>query len=200
MMILRSAPASPFGRKVKIAASVLGLSARVSVVPADTTNPADALRQQNPLGKIPTLILEDGQVLYDSRVIVEYLDHSAGGGQIIPHGKARFPVLCGQALADGIMDAAIMQIYELRWREEGRREPRWVEHQAGKVARGLAALELAPPALNERPDIAAIATACALGYLDFRFAGEWRSAHPGLVAWLDAFAAAVPSFAATTPT
>ena len=90
MWILRNAPASPFGRKVRIAAALCGLDSRIEIVIADTTDPADPLRGQNPLGKIPTLILEDGTALYDSRVIVEFLDAEAGGGVIIPAGAARF--------------------------------------------------------------------------------------------------------------
>ncbi|MBV1703361.1 MAG: glutathione S-transferase [Hyphomicrobiales bacterium] len=199
-MILRSSPPSPFGRKVKIALSVLGLSDRVSIEVADTSNPADSLRGQNPLGKIPTLILDDGTTLYDSRVIVEYLDWLAGGGKILPPpGPARFAVLRAQALADGIMDASILRIYETRFREEARREPKWLDHQAGKVDRGLAQLEATAMsyASGATPDLGEIALACALGYLDLRFSGEWRAAHPRLVAWLDGFAAATPAFEAT---
>src|ERR1700712_2268711 len=84
MMILRSTPPSPFGRKVKLAASVLGLSKDIKVEGADTNNVNDSIRQQNPLGKIPTLVLDDGTTLFDSRVIIEYLDHIAGGGKVIP--------------------------------------------------------------------------------------------------------------------
>src|SRR5687767_3176162 len=84
-MILRSAPPSPFGRKIKIAAALLGLSSRISLVIADTNDVSDELRRQNPLGKIPTLVLDDGSTLFDSRVILEYLDHLAGGGRIVPH-------------------------------------------------------------------------------------------------------------------
>lgn len=196
-MILRSSPPSPFGRKVKIAAAVLGLSDRLDVHKADTTDPDDTLRQQNPLGKIPALVLEDGTVLFDSRVIVEYLDHLAGGGRIIPAGSDRFRVLRLQALADGLMDAALLQIYEVRFRDEANRNPSWVENQRGKVERALAELETNPPPLASPPDIGAIAVACALGYLDLRFEGRWRGSHPGLVAWLDRFAAQVPAFEAT---
>jgi glutathione S-transferase len=111
-MILRSSPASPFGRKVKMAAIVLGLMDKIEIVVANTLDPDDAIRKQNPLGKIPALTLDDGTTLYDSRVIVEYLDVQAGGGKIIPaSGKDRFDALTLQALADGIMDAAILQIY-----------------------------------------------------------------------------------------
>lgn len=200
MPVLRSSPASPFGRKVKIAAAVLGLSDRFTVSPTDTTDPADPIRIQNPLGKIPALVLDDGTVLYDSRVIVEYLDHLAGGGRLLPAGTDRFEVLRLQALADGIMDAAILQVYETRFRPEERRSADWSTYQAEKVARALAALESAPPAplaAGDKPDAGRIALACALGYLDLRFEGRWRAAHPALVAWLAAFEAAVPAFAAT---
>ena len=193
-MILRSAAASPFGRKTKIAAVMLGIA--VTVVDGDTMNPEDSLRRENPLGKIPTLILDDGETLFDSSVIVAWLDHAAGGGRLIPAEPGpRFAALKLEALADGICDAALLQVYELRWRDPPGHHAGWVEHQAGKVARGLAALEAAPP---EGPvTVGHIALACALGYLDLRFGGAWRDAHPRLVAWLDAFAAAVPAFEAT---
>jgi glutathione S-transferase len=198
MMTLRSAPASPFGRKVRIAASLLGLEGDIVIERADPMAPADSLRGQNPLGKIPVLITEDGTTLFDSRVIVEYLDHRAGGGKIIPaHPAQRFAALTLQALCDGLMDASLLQVYEGRWRSADRHEPKWMEHQAGKVARTLARLEGAPPALSGLPQIGDIALACALGYRDLRFAGDWRAAHPRLVAWLEAFADRVPAFAAT---
>ena len=201
MLTLLSSPSSPFVRKVRIAASLLGLEREIALQPADTTDPADAVRRHNPLGKIPALVLEDGMVLFDSRVILEYLDHRAGGGKIVPRdAAARFAALRLQALADGIMDASILLVYEGRWRPAERHEPKWVEHQAGKVARALAALEAAPPAgLDAMPDVGRIALACALGYRDFRFNGTWRSDHPRLVAWLDGFAARVPAFAETKP-
>jgi glutathione S-transferase len=197
MLTLRSSPASPFGRKVKMVALELGLMDTIEIVAADTNDPADPLRQQNPLGKIPTLVLEDGTTLFDSRVIVVYLDHLAGGGKIIPAGEARFPQLRLQALADGICDAALLQVYETRFRPEEGRNAAWVSNQAGKVSRALIALEVAPPAYPDRPRIGEIALACALGYLDLRFAGSWRPEYPTLVAWLDAFAAKVPAFEAT---
>lgn len=200
MMTLRFSPSSPFVRKIRIAASVLGLEKDIKAEPAETTSPSDTVRQQNPLGKIPTLVLEDGSTLFDSRVILEYLDHRAGGGRIIPKdASARFAALRLQALADGILDASILQVYEGRWRPAERHEPKWVEHQAGKIARGLAALEAAPPGLGSPPDVGQITVACALGYRDFRFGEGWRKDHPRLVAWLDGFAAKVPAYAATKP-
>jgi glutathione S-transferase len=197
MLTLRSSPASPFGRKVKIAALQLGLMDRIEIVAADTSDANDPLRQQNPLGKIPTLVLEDGTTLFDSRVIVEYLDHLAGGGKIIPAGEARFAQLRLQALADGLGDAALLQVYEVRFRAEEIRSASWVANQAGKVSRALIALEALPPAATNQPQVGDIALACALGYLDLRFEGKWRAEYPKLVAWLDGFAAAVPAFEAT---
>lgn len=197
MLVLRSSPASPFGRKVKMAALELRLMDRIEIVVADTSDPAESLRQQNPLGKIPTLVLEDGTTLFDSRVIVDYLDDLAGGGKIIPASAARFAQLRLQALADGICDAALLQVYEGRFRPEEGRDANWLAYQDGKVARALATLEANPPALKDHPQIGEIALACALGYLDLRFAGKWRAAHPGLVAWLDDFATRVPAFEST---
>jgi glutathione S-transferase len=198
MMILRSAPASPFGRKARIAAGLLGLAGQIDVQAADTNNPADNIRQQNPLGKIPVLIAADGAAYYDSRVILDYLDHLAGGGRIIPREpKERFAALRLQALCDGILDACILLVYEERFRPLERREPKWIEHQAGKVARGLAALEASPLNLDPLPNVGQIALACVLGYRDLRFAGSWRTDHPRLVGWLDKFSAQVPAFAAT---
>ena len=199
MLKLRSGAPSPFGRKVKIAAALLGIE--LEVIATDTNNPDDPLRKENPLGKIPALIREDGRAVYDSRVILEYLDLKAGGGRIIPKDPtARIDALTLQALADGVMDAALLQVYEGRWRAPEQHDRKWLDHQAGKVQRGLAVLEQSPPALPKDAgglDVGHIAVACALGYLDLRFAGAWRPAHPKLVAWLDAFAALTPAFAKT---
>jgi glutathione S-transferase len=198
MMILRATPASPFGRKVKLAASVLGLAGEIRVEPADTNDPADSLRQQNPLGKMPVLLLEDGSSLYDSRVIVEYLDHRAGGGKIIPREPAaRFAALRLQALADGMTDAQILVIYEGRWRPPEHHVQKWLDYQNDKIRRGLAVLEADPPALGAMPNVGHIALACFLGHRDLRFPGTWRADHPRLAAWLERFAAQVPAFAET---
>lgn len=200
MLVLRSSPPSPFGRKVKIAAILLGLKDQIDIEEANTADPSDNLRQQNPLGKIPALVLEDNSVLFDSRVIVEYLDHLAGGNKIIPAGKARFEVLRMQAVADGLMDAGILQVYEKRFRPEQYRFPDWLTYQAQKVTRTLECLENSPPAVVRGPadlDIGTIALACALGYLDMRFGGDWRHGHPRLAAWVDEVEAAIPVFADT---
>jgi len=195
-MILRSSPPSPFGRKIKIAAAMLGLKDKIEIVMTDTNNPEDSIRQQNPLGKIPALILEDGNVFFDSPVILEYLDHLAGGGKIIPAASPeRFRVLTRAALADGITEAALLLVYETRFREENERGARWIAYQSEKVTRGLKAFEAELP--QGARDVAHITLACALGYLDLRFEGKWRADYPALVVWLDAFAAEIPSFEAT---
>lgn len=194
MYVLRSSPASPFGRKVKIAAMATGVLGLFEVRTADTNDASDSLRHENPLGKIPCLVLPDGTTLYDSRVISEFVD-TLTGGQLTPGGARRFDVLTRQALADGIMDAAILLRYEGLMREPGERSAKWVAHQQGKIDRGLAALEAQPP--GETLDLGTIAVACALGYLDLRFEGAWRATHPKLVAWLEGFAARVPAFEAT---
>ena len=198
MMILRNSAASPFGRKIRIAIKLLGLDKEVDIRAADPTDPNDNLRQQNPVGKVPTLIGEDGTAYYDSRVILEYLDSRAGGGRIIPReGKARFDALGLQALCDGICDASLLQVYEARFRAPEGRDEKWLSHQAGKVERGLKVLEASPPAIDATPTVGQIALACVLGYRDLRFEGKWRKDHPKLVAWLDKFAAQVPAFEET---
>ncbi len=201
MMILRTSPPSPFGRKIVIAADLLGLSGDIRIEVADATNPNDTLRQQNPVGKIPTLVIEDGSTLFDSRVILEYLDHRAGGGKIIPQEPgARFAALRLQALADGIADASLLVVYEGRFRPAERHEAKWLDYQNDKIRRGFAVLEAAPPAIDAVPNVGAIALACLLGHRDLRFAGSWRADHPKLVAWLDRFSAAAPAFEATKVT
>jgi glutathione S-transferase len=198
MLTIRASFGSPFGRKARIAASVLGLDDKVKAEAATTQDPS--VREQNPLGKVPVLILDDGSALFDSPVILEYLDHVAGGGKIIPKDpKARFEALRLQALADGLMDASILIVYEGRYRPADKHEPKWLELQSGKVERALAVLEGAPPAIGSPPDVGQISLACALGYRDFRFPGTLKQSCPKLSAWLDTFAARVPAFEATRP-
>jgi glutathione S-transferase len=200
MMILRSAGPSPFVRKVNIAARVLGLADQIKAQSTDLNDPADSVRTQNPVGKIPVLLLDDGTAYYDSRVILDYLDHLAGGGRIVPREpKARFAALTLQALCDGILDASLLLVYEGRYRPADKRVDSWVERQAEKVSRGLAMLEAAPPAITAPPDVGQITLACTLGYRDLRFEGKWRKDYPRLVAWLDKFATQVPAYGETTP-
>ena len=200
MTILRTSAASPFGRKVRIAIDVLGLAPQIRVVAADTNDPADTLRQQNPLGKIPTLVLDNGEALFDSRVIVEYLNAVDGRDLLIPANGARIGALRQQSLADGLLDAALLQVYEKRYRPDTHQVASWLALQQGKVDRALAFAEhnLATSAAAE-PHIGEFALAAALGYLDFRFDRRWRSTHPALVRWLALFAERCPAYDATAP-
>lgn len=196
MRVLRYSPASPYARKVRMVAEILGFAGDVALESADSTDPADSLRRQNPLGKIPVLVLDDGEALYDSRVIAEYFDVLAGGGRLFPiEPAARFAALKLQALGDGMNDAAVLIRYETHARAEQFRCPATLALQRGKVERALMELENAPP--SGPVDIGHVAVASALGYQDLRFGGAWRANHPRLVAWLDDFARRVPAYEAT---
>jgi glutathione S-transferase len=199
-VLLRATPMSPFGRKVRMAISRLGLWDRIEMVKADPLDPNDVLRRDNPLGKIPTLITDDGKAVYDSRVILEYLDHVAGGGRVIPTAwPARVETLTLQAMADGVMDACILIVYEGRHRPEALHHPPWLDYQRGKAVRGLTAFAK-QPADPAHFDVGTIAAACMLGYLDLRKQVDWRPEFPTLVGWLDQFRARHPEFDATAPT
>jgi glutathione S-transferase len=198
-MLLRSAAASPFARKVRMAIMHLGLADKVEIVASDTSSADDPLRSDNPLGKLPVLVTERGKAIYDSPVILEYLDHVAGGGVIIPDGwPARLDSLVMHAMCDGIMEASLLIVYEARHRPPAIQHQPWLDYQRAKVVRGLMALAKAPPD-PARFEIGAIAAACALGYLDLRKQVAWRSDIPVLVPWLDAFRANHPEFDATRP-
>lgn len=198
-MLLRTSVTSPFGRKTRFAALHLGLADQVEVVHGDTLDPKDPLRDDNPLGKIPVLVLDDGRRIFDSRVILEYFDHLAGGNKILPADPdKRIDAQRLQALADGLMDAAILVVYEVRYRPEDKRHEGWVDHQKDKMTRAIKALSDALPAATEI-NTGTIATACALGYIDWRKQVDWRSINPALVTWFDAFQNNATDFAKTHP-
>ena len=154
----------------------------------------------NPVKKIPALDTDDGLTLFDSPVVCEYLDSQHSGPKMFPEaGKARWEALRLQAMGDGLMDAAILGVYEWRIRPEEIRYQPWVDAQMTKVDGALADLEARADSLGDRVDIGTITTACALGYLDFRYPDkDWRSGHPKIAAWYEKFAAR-PSMQATTP-
>lgn len=201
MMQLLSHPFSPYGRKVRIAMAMKGVEDRIEVVAVDT-NPPDApdINRANPLGKIPALVVDGDTAIFDSHVICEYLDSLAPAPVLFPKsGVERMRTLTLGGLADGILDAALLLVYEKRFRPEDKWHVPWQARQQGKVDRALDFLERKPPAWTESPNYGHLTLACALGYLDFRHEGTWRSRHPGLVAWLDQFAGAVPAFEETRP-
>jgi glutathione S-transferase len=195
--VLRTTLTSPYGRKVRMAADILSLTDRIAIVPADTLDEADTLRKQNPLGKMPCLLTADGTAIYDSPVIVEFLQEVAGGDRLLPwRGMERFMRLTEARLADGVTDAALLMVYERRFREEAQVSGRWLAHQRGKIERGLAAFEKAPP---QGTTVIALGLASALGYLDWRKPYDWRPHFPALVRWLDHFADAEPAVRRTDP-
>ena len=195
--ILRTSLTSPYGRKVRIAAEILGLAERIAIVPADTLDENDTLRRQNPLGKMPCLLLADGTAIFDSPIIIEFLQHVAGSDRLQPwRGPERFRRLTEARLADGITDAALLMVYEPRFHTEAQISERLLAHQRGKIERGLAVFEKAPP---QGTTIIALSLACALAYLDWRKPYDWRPHFPALVAWLDRFAEVEPAFDRTHP-
>lgn len=194
-------PASPFVRKVMVMLHETGLAAGVELIPA-AGHPTDAGTMpvaENPLGKLPTLVREDGPAIYDSRVICRYIDHRAGAG-LYPDPPELWETLTLEATADGIMDAAILMVYETRSRPEERRHPDWVAGQWAKIARALDTVEARWMAHLHGPfDAAQIAMGCALGYLDFRLGDrDWRDGRAALAAWEAGFAAR-DSMTATAP-
>jgi glutathione S-transferase len=202
MMKLMYAPASPFARKVRVAAAELGLAKEIELefteVQPGRPNLAYA-EAYNPLRKIPALALDDGSVVYDSTVIVEYLDERAGGGRLVPKGKDRWRVLTAHALAQGMCDAAILMRYETWLRPEGIRWQTWTDDQAGKIKAGLDWFEAHPRDLEGPINLAQIALGCLLGYLDYRFPQiGWRADRPRLERWF-AEIAKRESFTSTPP-
>lgn len=201
MMKLLSSPSSPYVRKVLMTADIKGVRALVTTEPADTNKGDERLIRSNPLGKIPCLILESGEALYDSHVICEHLDSLAPSPLLFPKtGPERWRTLTLGALGDGILDAALLLVYERRFRPDGMVVQVWVDRQQAKIDRAVDYLETAPPSWQGSPDYGALTIAAALGYLDFRHQGRWRHDHPKLVQWLDRFSRAVPSFDRTRPT
>jgi glutathione S-transferase len=199
-MKLRYSPASPYVRKVMIVAHETGLADRIekvttAVVPVKAN---DELKAENPLVKLPSLTTDDGQTLYDSPVICEYLDSLHKATKVFPaSGSARWTALRRQALGDGMLDAAILTRYETAVRPKELQWGEWIEGQMRKVRGGLDALEREN--LNGPFDIGTLTVACALGYLDFRFPSEdWRKTRPKLAAWF-AEIARRPSMKATEP-
>ena len=199
-MKLLSSPASPFGRKVKMAIAMKHLKDKVEVTTVDATKGDNTLSAANPMGRIPVLLTDSGQVIHDSHVICEYLDSVGTGPALFPaSGPARWDTLTRASLADGIIEAALLMVYEGRYRPENMKVQSWLDRQTSKINASLAVLEKNPPMWTGAPDYGHLTLAAALGYLDFRHAGTWRAGHPKLVAWLDAFAKAVPGYEASKP-
>ena len=198
-MRLQYSPSSPFGRKVLATAIELGLDEGIELEPTQVWDPASAVPDVNPLGKVPALELDDGSVLYDSPVICEYLAAQVSEPLLYPPpGPARWTMLRRAALADGILDAAVGQVMEERRRPQEFCYQGWCDRLAAAVERALDTFEAE---VTELPalDYAALTLGVALGYLDFRFAArDWRPGRPNLEAWNTKFARR-PSMVRTIP-
>ncbi len=186
-MRLRYSATSPFVRKVWIFALETGLAEDIEFVATNPWAPDTDLPSDNPIGKVPTLIADDGSRCYDSPVICEYLDSLHQGAKRFPTSlPARWTALRRQALADGMLDAAVTRRLETSMRPAPLRWDEWVERQRAAVTRGLDSLEQEAPSLSGLASIGEIAIACALGYLDFRFPDDrWRNGRPQLTAWYE---------------
>jgi len=177
-MKLYYSPTSPFARKVRLAAAVLDLP--LELAPVNPLEDPPSLLAVNPLAKVPALELDDGGTLFDSAVIVQVLDDMAGHRLMAPMGPERWDALRGEALADGIMEAAVAATMEGR-RPDGERSQSWLDRHVRAIDRGLAEAATAPPPW---PRLPALALACALEYLDLRHPGlDWRARQPALADW-----------------
>ena len=205
-MRLIGAPASPFVRKVRAVLAEKKLD--YVFVPENVWAEDTQIHAANPLGKVPCLVMDGQEAVFDSRVIVEYLDTLSPVGKLIPpSGRDRVEVKTWEALADGLCDAALLARLERTWpgRAEGERSAAWIERQMRKVDQALAAMS---SGLGDKPwcaggvhpTLADIAVGCALGYLDFRFPElDWRARHANLAVLLDDRLMVRPSFADTLP-
>ena len=191
-MELFGSSASPFVRKVRVMAIEAGVDTTFVWRELSTTpvNPDLQLAEANPLAKMPTMMPATGQMLYDSRVICEYLDSVGRGPKMFPEkGELRWRALCQQALGDGILDAAVSIRYERNIRPPEKMWEGWIEGQLGKIRRGLDRVDAEAEYLNGVFDIGAITLGCVAGYLDFRFPEEdWRKGRVALASWYETFA------------
>jgi glutathione S-transferase len=185
-MKIYHSPLSPYVRKCMVVALELGLAGRIEIMPG-AANPITRDKNivaKNPLGKVPTLVTDDGASLYDSRVICEYLNELGQGKFIPPSGAARWQVLTEQALGDGILDAALLARYENAMRPEALRWTEWTNGQLEKVHSGLVQIEAQAANWGDAFDLGKITLGCALGYLDFRFPTlDWRAQYPQAATW-----------------
>jgi glutathione S-transferase len=198
-MKLRYSPTSPFVRKVTVTLHETGLADGTELVETNVWDPATDIARDNPVGKVPALVADDGTVYVESDLICAYLDSLHDGPKLIPaNGPARWAVLRLQALADGILDSAVDRVKETR-RPEGKQWDGLHERRRNGIERTLDLLESEASNLAGEANIGNIALGCALGYLDLRFPEEnWRSGRSQLAAWYEKFSAR-PSMTATAP-
>jgi glutathione S-transferase len=191
-------PASPYSAKVRMAAAWLDLPIEAETV--NTNDEPALLIDNNPLGKIPTLVLDDGSALFDSRAIMQELDRMSGRKLFPRNAQKRMEAERLEALADGICDTLLAQVYEKRFRPSEKVHQPWLDLQARKAARGLDWLNDTPPRVTTKLTGGQFAVAAMLGYLDLRFADmNWRRGRPKLKRFEDRFAKAFPDYATLRP-
>ncbi|MER2536364.1 MAG: glutathione S-transferase [Rhizobiaceae bacterium] len=189
--------ASPYSAKVRLSAAYLDFPVEIVVV--NTNDNPPELIAANPLGKIPALLLDDGDALFDSRVITQYLNRACGNRLFPRNAERRMEAERYEALADGVTDAAIATVYERRFRPEEKVHQPWIDRQWGKVERGLDALDAAPPRLAGKPHAGHFALRSLLGYLALRFPGKWEKGRSRLRRWADRFDQRFPELKALLP-
>ena len=184
-MKLFSSPTSPYARKVRILIAEYGLEDQVQVENHAPMEDPVALHKVNPAGKVPVLVNDEGEAIYDSPVICEYLDELNGGHFVPRQGEQRFDCLRRQAMADGVLDAAFSRTME-RLRAEGERSQMWMTRWEQAILRALDVMVNETETANDRFDLGDIASVCALGYLDLRHGDlNWRHGRDSLAAWFE---------------
>lgn len=197
-MKLYFANTSPYARKARMVVHEKGLGARVEEVFQNPFEESPELVAANPLKRVPALLTDEGRAIFDSPVICAYLDALSADVPLIPAGDARWPVLTGEAMTDGILDAAFAIVMERR-RPEAQQSPMWFERWQGGIDRALDVIEADLAPFEGPVSIAQIGLGCALGYIDFRLADlTWRPGRSRLAEWYEGFAAR-PSMIATEP-
>lgn len=196
-MILLYAPASPYSAKVRMAALHAGIAVDYQTV--DTNADPANLVGKNPLGKIPTLITDEGDAVYDSRVITQYLNR-VSGNKLFPRNAAkRLDAERLESLADGICDCLLTMVYERRMRPEEKVHQPWLDRQWSKAVRGLDVLNANPPKLPKQIHVGHIAVRAMIGYLDIRFAGKWEKGRAKLKRWAARFDQKFPELVVAVP-
>ena len=191
------APASPYSAKARMAATYAGIA--FDSVLTDTNSPSPEFLASNPQGKIPVFVTDEGDSIYDSRAISQYLNRASRNALLPRNAAKRTEAERLEALADGICDCLLAHVYERRSRPQEMVQQAWLDKQWSKAGRALDALNAAPPKLPKKITVGQIALRACLGYLALRFDGEWERGRSRLVRWAKRFDDKFPELAALTP-
>jgi glutathione S-transferase len=196
MAVIFYSPASPYSAKVRMAAVACGIAVESKTV--DTNAEPAELLAANPLGKIPAMVTDDGEGIFDSRVIMQYLNRLSGSALFPRNAQKRLEAERLEALADGICDCLLAHVYERRFRPEDMVYQPWLDKQWSKVVRALDELNASPPKLTKKPHGGQIALRATIAYLDLRFEGKWERGRSKLMRWTKRFDERFPDLAALT--